>query len=136
MVRKTAEPSEADLARVYAEWKVKGADRTFDDLKPVLAGIMRDEKRALRQAEFARSLRERFPVKDGADAGAPGLGKDTLLARVGGRPITAHSAATRLDSAEFAVRLGLYFDEKAAYSKNRPCARAAREASAAFCANS
>ena len=117
VVRKTAEPSDADLARVYAEWKAKGADRTLEDLKPVLAGILRDEKRALRQAEFAGSLRERFPVKDGVDAGASGLGKDTLLATVGGRPITTSSAATRLDSAEFAVRLGLYFDEKAAFEK-------------------
>jgi protein-disulfide isomerase len=51
----------------------------------------------------------------GADAGKPGLAKSALLATVGGRKITVASAATRLDGAAFAVRRGLYFDERAAF---------------------
>ena len=117
VTRKTAIPSDADLAAVYAEWKANGATKTLEELRPVLEGMAKDANRIRRESEFTRSLRERFPVTPGADEGAPGLAKDTVLATVGGRPITVSSAAARLDSAEFAVRLSLYFNEQSAFEK-------------------
>ena len=117
VTRKTSPPTVAEVAVFYEKWKARGVKKTFEELKPALEGMSRDDNRIRREAEFGRSLRERFPLTMGVDAGATGLAKDPVLATVGGRMITAASAATRLDAAAFGVRRDLYFEEKDAFEK-------------------
>lgn len=117
VTRKTSPPTDADLALIYERWKAGGLKRTFEEMRPTLEGVAREGNRVRREAEFARSLREAFPVTMGVDAGAPGLAMDTVLATVGSRKVTVSSAATRLDAAGYGVRRALYYDEWDAFEK-------------------
>jgi protein-disulfide isomerase len=117
VLRKTPPPAEADVLAVYEQWKRWGNTRPLEALRPALEREAAEKARARREAQFARSLRDRFKVTMGADPGPSPLPKAAVLATVGGRKITGASAATRLDAAAFGVRRNLYFDEKAATEK-------------------
>ena len=115
--RKAPAPTEADVLALYEAYKKWGVKESLQQLKPTLARQAREIARVRREAEFTRSLRDRHTVALGADAGSPGLAKNTVLGTVGARKITVASAATRLDAAGFAVRRDLYFDERAAFER-------------------
>lgn len=117
VLRKTPPPAEADVRAVYEQRKRWGNTRPLEALRPALEREAADVARARREAEFARSLKERFRVTMGADPGPFPLPEDAVLATVGGRRITGASAATRLDAAAFGVRRNLHFEEKNAIEK-------------------
>ncbi len=117
VLRKTPRASEADINAQFEQAKKWYPGKTLADLRPRIEGVVTATNREKREAEVADSLKERFPLTPGADPNAPGLAPDAALATVGGRKITAASAATRLDAAAFGVRRHLYYDEKDAVEK-------------------
>jgi protein-disulfide isomerase len=117
VLRKTPRPSDADINAQFEQAKKWYPGKTLSDLRPRIEGVVAAANREKREAEVAASLKERVPLTPGADPNAPGLAPDAVLATVGGRKITAGSAATRLDAAAFGVRRHLYYDEKGAVEK-------------------
>lgn len=117
VLRKTASPTEESLRKEYEGWKKWYPDAPFEDLRKRLTGVVLEANRMKREAEFARSLRARFPVAMGRDPNTPDLPPDAVLATVGGRKITRASAATRLDAAAFGVRESVYWAERSALEK-------------------
>ena len=111
VLRKTPPASEADVAAGFEQAKKWYPGKTVADLRPLLESVVLAGNRARREAEVAASLKERYPLVPGADPNAPGLAPDAVLATVGGRVITASSAATRLDAAGYSVRRELFYDE-------------------------
>jgi protein-disulfide isomerase len=117
ILRKTPPPAEESLRKEYEGWKKWYPDTPFEDLRKRLMGVVLDANREKREAEFARSLRDRFPVAMGRDPNTPDLPADAVLATVGTRTITRASTATRLDGAAFGVRTGIYWAERIALEK-------------------
>lgn len=117
ILRKTSPPSEKSLRKEYEDWKKWYPDTPFEDLRKRLMGVVRDMNREKREAEFARSLRVRFPVTMGRDPNTPDLPADAVLATAGDRKITRASAATRLDAAGFGARESVYWAERQALEK-------------------
>ncbi|MFI5119183.1 MAG: thioredoxin domain-containing protein [Thermoanaerobaculia bacterium] len=114
VLRKTPPPTEESLRLEYEDWKKWYPDTPFEDLRNRLVSVVRDANREKREAEFARSLRGRFPVAPGLDPSAQGLARDAVLATVGDRKITRGSAATRLEAAAYGARSSVYYAERSA----------------------
>jgi protein-disulfide isomerase len=117
VLRKTPPPNEQSLRKEYEDWKKRYPDTPFEDLRNRLASVVLGENREKREAEFARSLRDRFPVAMGQDPNTPNLPVDAVLATVGDRKITRAFAATRLDGAAFGARDRVYWAEWSALEK-------------------
>ncbi len=111
VLRKTPAPAEADLKAEFERAKAWFPGKRFEDLRPRIESVALAAARARREAEVAASLKERYPAVPGTDPDATGLAPGTVLATVGGRKITAVSAATRLDAAAYGVRRSLHYEE-------------------------
>lgn len=120
VLRRAPEPSEAEILAAYEQGKKRGDTKPLEASRPALEREARDRARARRETEFARSLRERFKVTMGSDPNAPSLPRDAVLATVGGRKITAASAATRLDATAFGVRRNLPAEGSSAVTPEAP----------------
>lgn len=116
VVLRTPPPSEEELKALFGKWSPRRKG-TFDELRPALRSQVLADNRAARMAEYAATLRERFPVTMGADPNAPGLAPDAVLATVGGRALTRAAVAARMDAAAFRVRFDLFRDQRAALAK-------------------
>ena len=110
VLKKTPAASDADLKAEFDRVKKWYPDKTFADLRPRLESVVNARNRKKREADLAASLAERFPATAGPDPGLSGLAPDAVLTTVGGRTITALSAATRLDAAAFSVRRDLHYE--------------------------
>jgi protein-disulfide isomerase len=117
VMRRTAPPSEESLRKEFEDWKKWYPDTAFDELRKRLASVVLGTNLEKREAEFARSLKDRFPVTMGRDPNIPDLPADAVLATVGGSKVTRASAKTRLDAAAFNARDSVYHAERGALEK-------------------
>jgi protein-disulfide isomerase len=117
VLKKTPPASQADIETEFERVKKWLPNKTIADLRPRLEALALVRNREKREREVADSLNDRFPLVRGADPNGGILAGDVVLATVGGRPITAASAATRLDAAAYFVRRDLYYQTSAAVEK-------------------
>jgi protein-disulfide isomerase len=114
VARKIAEPTAAEITKFIDENRERIDQSDATTIRAQVAAFLRGEQEAKLSEELIKRLRASNAVGKGADVNDPGLPSATVLATVGGRPITVGAVNERLKPISYQLRLDTYLVEKPA----------------------
>jgi len=105
-------PTDQEIAEVYEANRAAFGSAAFADVRPQIINYLRSRRIEELYANLANRLRMTNLVTKGADVNAPNLAPGTVLASVGGTPITAGILNERMKPYIFKLRSQIYDIQK------------------------
>lgn len=104
--------TDQEIAEVYEANRAAFGSAAFTDVRPQIINFLRSRRIEELYANLANRLRMTNLVTKGADVNAPNLAPGTVLATVGGTPITAGVVNERMKPYLFKMRSRIYEIQK------------------------
>jgi len=108
VAKRITEPTDAEIAKLLDDNRANLGDSDAQTLHTEAIGFLKNQQEQKLSAELIRKARIGNPVVLGADINGPDLKPTTLLATVGGQPITADLVTERLKPIIYRLRLNTY----------------------------
>jgi protein-disulfide isomerase len=106
--RRLTEPTEAEIAKLLSENRANLVETDPQTLRAQAIGFLKSQQEQRLSAELIGKARIANLVIPGVDINSPDLKPTTVVATVGGQPITAGSLTERLKPIVYRLRLNTY----------------------------
>lgn len=106
--KRVQDPTEAEIKKFIGDNRDQLEESDETRLRRQVISLLRSNQEAKISEEFVRRLRTANPVVMGVDINSPNLNPASVVASVGGKPITAGVITERLKPAIYKLRLSVY----------------------------
>jgi protein-disulfide isomerase len=117
VTKRIADPTEAEISKFVAENSEEFAGADLQRVRPDIIAYMREQREEKLTATLVDRLRTANPVVSRADINSPNLSPATVVATVGGQPVTAEVINARLKPILYNLRMNTYRAERAALDR-------------------
>lgn len=108
VTRRIGEPSEAEITKFIADNRDELDGEDAATLRTQVIGFIKSDRQSKLSEDLVKRLRTTIPVVMGADLNTPNLAPSSVVATVGGRPITAANVSERLKPLVYGMKLDTY----------------------------